>query len=123
MQVNFESTPPTVEMPGYVGRWVAEDGLHFSYEQCAAGSNIDALLTIYPDKACPVPHWGYIFSGAVRVEFTDGHEEIYRSGDFFHVPPGHRPYMLEDTVLLQITDKAKFDDYMRQLAEAGLIPA
>ncbi len=123
MHINFESQDPTVEFPGYVGRWNAVDGMHFSYEKCEAGSNIDNLLTIYPDNACPVPHWGYIFSGSVRVEFVDQPEEIYRAGDFFHVLPGHRPYMLEDTVLLQITEKEKFDGYMRDLAEAGLIPA
>jgi hypothetical protein len=123
MHVNFESMTPTVEFPGYVGRWEAVDGMHFSYEHCEAGSNIDNLLTIYPNNACPVPHWGYIFSGSVRVEFVDQPEEIYHAGDFFHVPPGHRPYMLEDTVLLQITEKTAFDGYMHDLAEAGLIPA
>jgi hypothetical protein len=123
MHLNFESTPPTVEFPGYIGRWIAEDGMHFSYEKCEAGSNIDNLLAIYPDNAYPVPHWGYIFSGEVRVEFVDQPEETYRTGDFFHVPPGHRPYMVEDTVLLQITEKIAFDNYMRDLAEAGLLPS
>ncbi len=52
----------------------------------------------------------------------DQPDEIFSAGDFFFVPPGHRPYMLEDTELLQITDKDEFNAFMKQPGEAGLIP-
>ena len=123
MHVNFRSLEPTVTMPGYVGRWLEVGQLHFAFETCAAGSNIDHLISIFPGAACPVPHWGYIYSGKVRVEYVDQPEEIFGAGDFFFVTPGHRPYMLEDTELLQITDKDQFGAFMKQLAEAGLVPA
>jgi uncharacterized RmlC-like cupin family protein len=90
---------------------------------CAAGSNIDHLIAIFPDAACPVAHWGYIYSGKVRVEYVNQPEEIFSAGDLFFVPPGHRPYMLEDTELLQVTDKDEFRAFMKQLADAGLVPA
>jgi hypothetical protein len=122
MHVSFPALPPTVAMPGYVGRWLESGRLHFAYEQCAAGSNIDHLIGIFPDAACPVAHWGYIYSGRVRVEYVDAPEEIFTAGDFFFVPPGHRPYMLEDTTLLQITDKDEFAGFMKQLSDAGLVP-
>ena len=123
MHVNFRSLEPTVTMPGYAGRWLEVGQLHFAFETCAAGSNIDHLISIFPGAACPVPHWGYIYSGKVRVEYVDQPEEIFGAGDFFFVTPGHRPYMLEDTELLQITDKDQFSAFMKQLAEAGLVPA
>jgi Cupin domain len=122
MHQSLESLPVTAEMPGYRGQWTVMGDLHFAYEHCAAGSNIDPLISIYPDHACPVEHWGYIFSGSVRVEFVDGHEEVFSAGDAFHVPPGHRPYMLEDTVLLQLTRR---DDHAGMIAEmqaAGVLP-
>ncbi|HEY6494820.1 MAG TPA: hypothetical protein VIZ43_16225 [Trebonia sp.] len=109
-------------MPGYVGRWLEVDRLHFAFERCAAGSNIDHLIAIFPNAACPVSHWGYIYSGKVRVEYVDQPEEIFSAGDLFFVPPGHRPYMLEDTELLQVTDKDDFKAFMRQCGEAGLVP-
>jgi hypothetical protein len=123
MHVNFPSMEPTVTMPGYVGRWLEAERLHFAFERCAAGSNIDHLIAIFPDAACPVAHWGYIYSGKVRVEYVNQPEEIFSAGDLFFVPPGHRPYMLEDTELLQITDKDEFRAFMKQLADAGLVPA
>ena len=45
-----------------------------------------ALVKVFPDNACPVEHWGYIFRGKVRVEYTDGHEEILSAGGLF---PAH----------------------------------
>ena len=123
MHVNFPSLEPTVEMPGYAGRWLESGRLHFAFERCAAGSNIDHLVAIFPGAACPVAHWGYIYSGKVRVEYLNQPEEVFSAGDFFFVPPGHRPYMLEDTELLQITDAGEFSAFMSQLSDAGLIPA
>lgn len=122
MHVNFPSLEPTVTMPGYVGRWLEVGQLHFAFERCAAGSNIDHLISIFPEAACPVAHWGYIYSGKVRVEYVNQPAEIFNAGDFFFVPPGHRPYMLEDTELLQITDKDEFAAFMNQLSDAGVIP-
>jgi hypothetical protein len=55
------------------------------------------------------------------VEYVNQPEEIFNAGDFF-VPPGHRPYMLEDTELLRITDKDEFGAFMKQFGDAGLTP-
>jgi quercetin dioxygenase-like cupin family protein len=84
---------------------------------------MDALVKVLPDNACPVEHWGYIFRGKVRVEYTDGREEILSAGDAFYIPGGHRPYMLEETELLQLTRKSDHNDLVRQFVAAGLFPA
>lgn len=39
-------------------------------------------------ELCQRPHWGYIFEGEFRCQFTD-HEETYTAGDVFYLPPGH----------------------------------
>jgi hypothetical protein len=57
------------------------------------------------------------------MEYVNQPEEIFGAGDFFFVTPSHRPHMLEDTELLQITDKDQFSAFMKQLADAGLVPA
>lgn len=123
MHISQNDLPVTVEMPGYIGKWTELADLHFAFETCAAGSDIDNLISIFPHKACPVEHWGIIFKGKVRVEFVDSPDEIFEAGDVFYVQPGHRPYMLEDTELLQITRKAEHNGFIQQIAEAGLIPA
>jgi len=86
------------------------------------GSNIDHLIAVFPDAACPVSHWGCICSGKVRVEYVDQPDEIFSAGDFFFVPPGQRPSMLEEAELLQITGRDEFNAFMKQLGKAGHIP-
>ncbi len=66
-------------------------------------------------------HWGYIFKGKVRVEYVDGSEEIFQAGDAFYVSPGHRPYMLAETELLQLNRKADHNELSRKIMEAGLL--
>jgi len=67
------------------------------------------------------PH--HIFKGQVRVEYTDGHEEILNAGDAFYIPRGHRPYMLADTELLQLTRKSEHNELVQKFVSAGLFPA
>jgi quercetin dioxygenase-like cupin family protein len=67
-----------------------------------------------------VEHWGYVFKGQVRVGYTDGQEEILSAGDAFYIPRGHRPYMLAETELLQLTRKAEHNELVRKFAAAGL---
>lgn len=59
----------------------------------------------------------------MRVEYIDGHEEILSAGDAFYIPSGHRPYMLEETELLQLTRKSDHNDLVRHFVAAGLFPA
>jgi hypothetical protein len=59
----------------------------------------------------------------LRVEYTDGHEEILSVGDAFYIPVGHRPYMLEETELLQLTRKSDRNDLVRKFVDAGLFPS
>ena len=66
---------------------------------------------------------GLYIPGRVRVEYTDGREEILSAGDAFYIPSGHRPYMLEETELLQLTRKSDHNDLVRQFVAAGLFPS
>lgn len=38
---------------------------------------------------CHAPHWGYVISGDLVVDYTDGSHDTCTSGDLFHWPPGH----------------------------------
>lgn len=48
------------------------------------------LLRGLPDDMCQCPHWGYVISGRLRFRTKDG-EEVFETGDAFHVGPGHIP--------------------------------
>ena len=118
MHASLENLPIAAERPGFIGRWVELDGYHYAYQSAAAGSSLDAMLAPLPDSACPVEHWGYVFSGRVRIEYVDGSEEFLDAGDAFHVAPGHRPSMVEDTVMLQISRAAEHDALLAAVAAA-----
>jgi hypothetical protein len=119
MHQSLEGLPVTIDMPGFIGRWTEMGDLHFAYQKASAGSNLDRVLEIYDDRACRVEHWGYVFEGRVRIQFTDGHEEVIEAGEVFHTPPGHRPHMLEDTVMLQVSRMAEHDRMLADIAEAA----
>jgi uncharacterized RmlC-like cupin family protein len=123
MRAAKRDLPVTAQTADYTGAWAELGDMHYAFETCAGGYDMDALVKIFPDHACPVEHWGYVFRGKVRVEYTDGHEEILSAGDAFYIPSGHRPYMLEETELLQLTRKADHNELVRQFVAAGLFPA
>ncbi len=41
-----------------------------------------------PDNVSPVPAWGYVLKGTVRVKYKDS-EEIVNAGDVFYTEPRH----------------------------------
>ena len=49
------------------------------------------LLVGLPDDACQCPHWGYVLSGQITVDYVDRPTESYGPGDAFYMSPGHRP--------------------------------
>src|SRR3712207_2924723 len=48
-----------------------------------------------PGGSCPCPHWGYLFTGRLRVRSANG-EQTYVAGQAFHRMPGHVPETVED---------------------------
>ncbi|MFD9741222.1 hypothetical protein [Umezawaea sp. NPDC059074] len=121
MRIARSEIPVAVDFGDYVGKYAALGGMHFAFEKCAKGYTIDPMLAAYADNACPVEHWGLMFKGSVLVKYTDGTEETFVEGDAYHVPPGHRPYFLEDSELLQITRADEHAELIRTISEAGLL--
>jgi hypothetical protein len=53
------------------------------------GFDLEPVFAPMPDGHCPVPHWGRVLEGELRLRYADGTEEVTRAGDFFHWPAGH----------------------------------
>jgi hypothetical protein len=73
-----------------------------------------------PDRACQVPHWGYVFKGKLKFEHTDGGEQIVSAGEAYYVPPGHRWRCLEDAETLEFSPAPALDAHM-ELVAANLV--
>lgn len=49
----------------------------------------DALAGL-PNGQCACPHWGYLLSGSMTVDYGN-RAETYSPGDVFYMTPGHVP--------------------------------
>ena len=92
-------------------------GMACSYYELSAGTDFAPVLQGLPDDACPCPHWGYVVKGAIRVRYTDGREEVLRSGEMFYLPPGHTALFEEDSACVEFSPQREYDEV---IAHAGL---
>jgi hypothetical protein len=74
--------------------------------------DMSPLLKGLPDDSCQCPHVGVVTRGQLTVRYTDGTEETVRTGDAFHMAPGHVPSFEAGTELVQFspTDELKATD-------------
>jgi hypothetical protein len=68
------------DLAGYTVEFVAIRETH----------SLTKLLEGLPGDKCPCPHWGYLFTGRIAVQYAD-HAETYEAGDAFYMSPGHVP--------------------------------
>ena len=62
------------------------------------------MLAGLPGGQCHCPHWGYVLSGTITVDFGD-QVESYVAGDAFYMPPGHVPSAEAGTEFVQFSPK------------------
>ena len=51
---------------------------------------------------CQIRHVGFIISGRLGADFTDGSSIVFGPGDVFEIPPGHDGYTVGDEPVVQI---------------------
>lgn len=69
-----------------VGRAIFEPGWRWS----------EHVKPIVGTESCQVHHIGYVMSGHLRVEMTDGASLDVVGGDAFEIPPGHDAWVIGD---------------------------
>jgi len=69
-----------------VGRAIFEPGWRWS----------DHVKPIVGTESCQVHHLGYVLSGHLHVEMTDGASLELVGGDAFEIPPGHDAWVIGD---------------------------
>ena len=79
------------------------------------------MLRGLPDDRCQAPHWGYLFSGRIVVDYGDRQETIL-GGQAYYIEPGHRLSFEEDSEALEFTPTDALEqtlDVARRNAAAG----
>jgi hypothetical protein len=97
-----EELPLQEIVPGYSSRLADWGGITVGFEKAHKGQDASAMLEGLPDGRCQAPHWGYLFSGRIVVDYGDRQETIV-GGQAYYVAPGHRLTFEEDSEALEFT--------------------
>jgi hypothetical protein len=94
---------PEVEVvPGMPSRVADWGGITVAFEKAHKGQDASSLLAGLPDGRCQAPHWGYLFSGRIVVDYGDRSETI-EGGQAYYVEPGHALTFEDDCEALEFT--------------------
>ncbi|MFF8829600.1 hypothetical protein [Streptomyces sp. NPDC015131] len=105
-----EDTPVAIEGGGVELRMTELGGdMTAAFVRLPRGTDLGPALKGLPGDLCQCPHWGYLFSGRLRMRTADG-ERIYEAGQAFYWEPGHAPEALEDCEYLDFSPTKEFDE-------------
>jgi hypothetical protein len=97
-----DELPEQEIVPGYSSRLADWGGITVAFEKAHAGQDVSGMLEDLPDGRCQAPHWGYLFSGRVVVDYGDRQETIV-GGQAYYIAPGHALTFEEDSEALEFT--------------------
>ena len=97
-----DELPLTEIVPGYASRMADWGGITVAFERAQAGQDASSMVKGLPDDRCQAPHWGYLFSGAMVVDYGDRSERI-EGGQAYYVAPGHTLTFESDCEALEFT--------------------
>lgn len=76
------------------------------------GTDFCELLKGLPHDHCQCPHWGYLMSGQVKVDYQNGKSETVEAGDLYYWPPGHTIAVQGDTQYVEFSPASEFRDVL-----------
>lgn len=94
-RVSKESTDKTDDHGAVLERTSELDDHTVSFVTFREESDITEILASLSEKKCICPHWGYLFSGRMQVQYDDGREDVINAGDAFYTPAGHTAWKAE----------------------------
>ncbi len=122
MHAKKEDIPIVVQDGKSYGRYMEWGDMDVAWESWQAGRDATAVFKGLPGDSCPVPHWGYMIKGRMRIKYG-GQEEVVNTGEVFYMQPGHIPITEEDSELVWFSPKGENKKVMtiiRQNREAML---
>lgn len=75
-----------------VGRFVNQPGWRWS----------ESVRPTVGGEWCQIRHVGFIISGRLGIDFSDGSSVVFGPGDVFEIPPGHDGHTIGDEPVVQI---------------------
>jgi hypothetical protein len=107
MHITKADIPVKFAVPGATARQLPDFGdatgfgaIAGEFFSLGAGTDIAPLLQGLDGDSCHAPHWGYMISGDLVVDYTDGSTDTCTGGDIFYWPPGHSVRVTEDAEVI-----------------------
>jgi hypothetical protein len=89
-------------VPGYSSRQADWGELTVAFEKAHAGQDTSSMVKGLPEDRCQAPHWGYLFSGTMVVDYGDRRERV-EAGQAYYLAPGHKLSFETDCEALEFT--------------------
>ena len=105
---SHDELPEQEIIPGYSSRFADWGGITVAFEHATKGQDASAMVKGLPDDRCQAPHWGYLFTGKVTVDYGDRSETI-EAGQAYYIAPGHRITFEADSDALEFTPTAELE--------------
>ena len=99
---SHDELPEQEIVPGYASRMADWGGITVAFEKAQAGQDVSSMVKGLPDDRCQAPHWGFLFSGEMTVEYGDREERIV-AGQAYYIGPGHKLTFHSDCEALEFT--------------------
>ncbi len=99
---SHDELPLTEIVPGYSSRFADWGGITVAFEKAHAGQDASSMVKGLPDDRCQAPHWGFLFSGRMVVDYGD-REETVEGGQAYYIAPGHKLTFESDCEALEFT--------------------
>ncbi len=126
MHVRKEDLPVKIDAPGAVARQLPDFGvagdvvIGAEYFSLGAGTDLAPLLAGLEGDVCDSPHWGYLISGDIVLDYSDGTSETCAGGELFHWPAGHSVRVETDAEVVlfspQVAHTAVLDHILAKMA-------
>ena len=99
---SHDELPLTEIVPGYSSRLADWGGITVAFEKAHAGQDATSMVKGLPDDRCQAPHWGFLFSGRMVVDYGDRQETV-EGGQAYYIEPGHKLTFESDCEALEFT--------------------
>jgi hypothetical protein len=121
-RTNKSEAPIMLDEPVVEGRYVELDDWTVGFERFPIGSDPSPLFRGLPDDRCQCPHWGYVISGEITVNYKDS-TEVLRAGDAYYLRPGHLTVLGDGAEVVEFSptkEMAKTQEVLARNMEAGV---
>jgi hypothetical protein len=110
-KVSKAKAEKVIEFPVAIDRSSELGGYTANFVSILETHDLAPMLKVLPGEHCSCPHWGYLLSGRLTVNYGD-RTEVIEAGDAFYMPPGHTPAALAGTefVMFSPTDELAATD-------------